>query len=265
MIPGQGWIALKFGVFALLTTAAVGCEQLAIQNGSSTATSEHGRPAVPGFGMSSKDYLICKNSNTTLRVAGIFVLTTVPRNTCQVHDQSDYYTDSFNLETGLPSSGSNGDIYFTMTEDSHGIASVTLNAPNGIKVLDQTRYCDVRHTDDSGLVSTIEMYYGGSLYWVNNHATTATIPIPANLYETTTFIVKTSAGRLAKMILGQNDLIDPVNHRLDNHLMVQGCNWSGEPCNDGTCGHNENYTGAFGRRFVYSFADFHGNFVNADN
>lgn len=93
----------------------------------------------------------------------------------------------FNLETGAFVNSGSGDLYLSVTEDGSGrIATATLNAPQGMKVLASKYLCEVDNTDTTGLATSLT-YYSSAAY--------------AYPERTTTFIVRSSLGNLFKVSL----------------------------------------------------------------
>jgi hypothetical protein len=92
----------------------------------------------------------------------------------------------FNLEAGAPAQPAAADVYLTFTEDAGGAIQVAaINAPQGVVALANTDVCSVSVAPAVGYTTTLSVFAspGGSVYFG----------------QPTTFVVKTSSGRYAKL------------------------------------------------------------------
>jgi hypothetical protein len=108
---------------------------------------------------------------------------------CQTIDGCGFA--GFDLELGTPATSDTADVYLIATEDGAGLVQdVTLHAPAGIVVLPNTNACDVTAAPADGYTTsvTIGSYPGSASFAERN----------------TTFVVKTSTGRYAKLSLECN-------------------------------------------------------------
>lgn len=122
------------------------------------------------------------------------------------------YKGGFDFDTALPDAGIAADFYFTQTEDTNGISQITLNAPHGIKVVQQS-FDSINGADDSGMVTSLTWYDGGiygSKISLNGDFTAGSWLLSLVNGTTdqdlaTTLIVKTASGKLAKVAVTQAD------------------------------------------------------------
>lgn len=126
--------------------------------------------------------------------AGCLCISTNPA-TCGTFDGC--HQSGFDLEAGTPAAPADADIYLAVTESSPGIlAEVSLHAPHGVVALPNTYLCDVLEAPSTGYATSVLM--------------TSFVSAPPTHFEehATSFVVKTSAGRFAKLSLDCNCPVD---------------------------------------------------------